>query len=130
MIHTKVDPYWFDRFQIVRTRNTEFNGKTVGEIARMERKEPLDLLLDLIVEDPETIWVQIVDPRMLPPAIEEFIKHPMGMPSSDVTALPVEPGKSGPHQRLAQARCPRGLSGGVPTGPEVPPAVGFGSRLG
>lgn len=91
MIHTKVDPYWFDRFQIIKTRNTEFNGKTVGEIARIEQKEPLDLLLDLIIEDPGTIWVQNVDPRMLPPAITEFIKHPMGMPSSDMTALPVEP---------------------------------------
>jgi N-acyl-D-amino-acid deacylase len=92
MIHTKVDPYWCDHFRILKCTLRECEGKTVGEVALVRDKDPLDTVFDILVADPETIWVQFVDPRMLPTAISTFLKDPNSMPSTDTSIYPAQPG--------------------------------------
>ncbi len=90
-IHTKVDPYWMDCFKILTCKNKEYEGKTIGDIARMRNTDPLEMIFDILVEDPETTWVQFLDRRFAPAAIPVFLKHPIAMPCTDVIALSAKP---------------------------------------
>jgi N-acyl-D-amino-acid deacylase len=83
MIHTRVDPYWFDCFLIVNCSSKAYAGKTVEQIARETGREPLDAVMDILVEDPQTTWVQFRDKRMNDEAIAVFLNHPLGMPCTD-----------------------------------------------
>ena len=83
MIHTRVDPYWFDCFLIVNCSKKDYAGKTIEQIANETGKEPLDTVLDIVAEDPGTTWVQFRDKRMNDEAIAVFLKHPLGMPCTD-----------------------------------------------
>jgi len=86
--HTKADPYWMNRFRIVECANKTFEGKVVGELAQEQNLDPLDLIFDILIEDPDTIWFQYQDERNFFPCRAAMISHPSGMPSTDVSALP------------------------------------------
>jgi N-acyl-D-amino-acid deacylase len=88
MVHTKADPYWSDCFRILTTANKDYEGKTVGEIARLENKDPLETIFDLLVADPDTTWVQYLDRRGTDIMNAVFIAHPAAIPSTDMDALP------------------------------------------
>jgi N-acyl-D-amino-acid deacylase len=90
-IHTKEDPYWMECFRVERCRAEEYVGKTIAEIARMRNTDALEVLFDLLVEDPETIWVQFRDKRNSDEAIAVFLRHPLSMPCTDMEAYPAEP---------------------------------------
>ena len=92
MIQTRADPYWMDCFRIVRCEDAMYAGKTVAEIAAGQSEHPLDVLFDILIADPAATWVQFIDKRLPPAAITTFLKHPRGMPSSDMTAFPVGDG--------------------------------------
>jgi N-acyl-D-aspartate/D-glutamate deacylase len=90
-IHPLVDPYWFDCFLILSTKNKERRGKILGEILREKRRkswtefvyyESFDLLVDLLREDPEATWAPVVDKRQY--GFRTFLKHPYGMIASDL----------------------------------------------
>ena len=86
MLNTKVDPYWFTRFQIVTSSNPNYMGKFLDAIIREKGTDPLDTVFDLLVEDPNISWVQAIDPRLNAQAIEAGLRHPQGMPCTDVGA--------------------------------------------
>ena len=88
MIHTKADPYWMDRFKILQCQITDYEGKTIGEIARLKGRKSLDTVLDILAEDPETIWVQHRDERYFEAAIPVFLKHPNASPNTDWACAP------------------------------------------
>jgi N-acyl-D-aspartate/D-glutamate deacylase len=91
MIHTKADPYWMDCFKIVKCTNKDYQNKTITEITQQKGLEPLDTLMNILVEDPQTIWVQFKDKRMSDEAIAVFLKHPVGMPCTDTLyVIPLE----------------------------------------
>lgn len=91
MVHTKVDPYWFDCFRILTCKNKEYEGKTIGKIAHMNDADPLETIFDILVEDPKTIWVQFLDRRGTETMNAVFLKHPYAMPCTDVSSLPAKP---------------------------------------
>jgi len=89
VIHTKADPFWMDRFKIVVCKNKEYEGKTIGEIARMRNTNPLEAIFDILVEDPETKWLQHIDEKeLMHQALPIFLSHPAAMPSTDMGSLP------------------------------------------
>jgi N-acyl-D-amino-acid deacylase len=90
MIHTKADPYWMDCFKILSYTDESYEGKTVGEIARRRNQDPLEVLFDMLVEDPETVWIQYLDRRASETAIPVFLKHPRAMPCTDMTVFPAK----------------------------------------
>jgi N-acyl-D-aspartate/D-glutamate deacylase len=108
MMHPLSDPYWMDCIVIVRCANDAYVGRTIGELAR--EREPgsilravydasLDVLFDLLVEDPETTCADYVDKREHG-ALSVFLAHPAGMPCTDVGAFPAQlPPLSGIYQR-------------------------------
>jgi len=90
MIHTKAWPYWMNYFKIISCKNKEYEGKTIAEIARLRNTDALEAIFDIIVEDPDTIWIQYLDPRLHPEVIPVLIRYPYAMPCTDTRALPAE----------------------------------------
>ena len=99
MVHPLTDPYWIDCYRILTCKNKEYEGKTLGEIARKRSPddiinavyhESLEALFDILVEDPDTTWALILDKREYPGALREFFKHPAGMPCIDCGCMPAK----------------------------------------
>ena len=90
MIHTKAWPYWMNYFKIISCKNKEYEGKTIAEIARLRNTDALEAIFDIIVEDPDTIWIQYLDPRLHPEVIPVLMRYPYAMPCTDTRALPAE----------------------------------------
>lgn len=85
MVHTRADPYWMDCFKILSCRKGEYEGKTIGEISRGIKKDPLEAMFDILVDDPDATWIQFLDKRGMLPALSVFIKHPLAMPCTDMS---------------------------------------------
>jgi N-acyl-D-amino-acid deacylase len=99
MVHPVLNPYWMDSFMVVRCRNKEYEGKTIGEIAR--KKSPghivetvyrtsIETLFDIISHDPETTWISHYDARENSGALRHFVRHPNGMPCTDSFCMPLD----------------------------------------
>jgi len=102
MIHPLTDPYWMDCYQILRCKNAAYAGKTLGEIARARRPDraidavydaAYEALFDILLDDPATIWALVMDKREYG-VLTTFLQHPLGMPVTDVSALPAQPEKT------------------------------------
>ena len=91
MIHTMADPYWMTNFRILRCARTEFEGETVADIANRLGRDALDVVLDILAEDPETVWVQFRDERGTEAANTVFLSHRLAMPCSDAEVHGLEP---------------------------------------
>ena len=87
-IHTKADPYWSDRFKILVCTNKDFENKTISEIADMNNTEPLEAIFDILVEDPDTIWVQHLCERYFKAAVPVLLRHPAASPNTDNNCTP------------------------------------------
>jgi len=87
-IHTKADPYWIDRFKILECNNKDYEGKTIGELSIEKNTEPLDLIFEVLIEDPDTKWVQFLDERHFERADETLIQHPNASPCTDLSVFP------------------------------------------
>jgi N-acyl-D-amino-acid deacylase len=83
MVHTRADPYWMDCFKILTCKNKEYEGETIAQIAEKMNKNPLEALIDVLIEDPETKWTQFKDKRNSSATIPLFLKHPASMPCTD-----------------------------------------------
>jgi len=91
MIHTKADPFWFNCFTILHCQNTTYVGKTIGEISKLEKKDPLEVLFDMLVDDPDTRWVQHLDRRQTGAATVALLKHPLTMACTDMGVYSTNP---------------------------------------
>lgn len=87
-IHTKADPFWMDRFKILVCKNKDYEGKTINEIAKMNNTEPLEAIFDILVEDPDTAWVQHLCERYFEAAIPVLLQHPGASPNTDMSCAP------------------------------------------
>ncbi|MBN1221946.1 MAG: amidohydrolase family protein [Candidatus Aminicenantes bacterium] len=90
-VHTKVDPYWMDCFTIVKCADTDYEGKILGAIARENQSDPLELMFDMLVKDPETVWIQHLDRRGSEIMNAVYLSHPAAYPCTDTFALPCKP---------------------------------------
>ena len=86
-VHPVQDPYWMDCFRVLTHKNPAYVGRTIGEIARERSpdnikkavyEESFNALFDIVVEDPEATWADILDKRELSGAQCEFLKYPTG----------------------------------------------------
>ena len=94
-VHTKVDPYWMDCFTILRCTHKEYEGKVLGELAREKQIDPLELMFDMMVDDPATLWVQHLDRRGTETMNAVFLSHAAAFPCSDMAVFPANPEKEG-----------------------------------
>jgi N-acyl-D-aspartate/D-glutamate deacylase len=100
MVHPLTNPYWMDCFTVVRCKNKEFEGRTIGEIARQRGSgrtvdtvynKSVEVVFDLLVEDPRVTWAVSLDVRENPGALPVFLQHPAGMPCADTWSMPARP---------------------------------------
>ena len=107
MVHPVYDPYWMDCFRIINCKNKAYEGKTIGELARERApnhimkavyEESLNAMFDILVEDPDTTWAQILDKREITGSLPVFFKDRRAMPIIDHGIAPaeLEPGKEIP----------------------------------
>ncbi|MCS7363844.1 MAG: D-aminoacylase [archaeon GB-1867-035] len=83
-INPIINPYWMDKIIIRKCKNNSYVGKTLGEIAESKGIDPVEMLLNLIIEDPETLYeLTYVDEV----EVITFIKHPDSMIGIDTFAL-------------------------------------------
>ncbi len=103
MIHPLTDPYWMDCYRVLQSNNPLFEGRTIGQMARERQPdsiikavydESLEVVFDMLVQDPTTTWALIIDKRESG-VLATFFQHPGGLPCTDVPALPANPPKRG-----------------------------------
>jgi N-acyl-D-amino-acid deacylase len=85
-VNPNLDPYWMDNIVIRKCKNPEYLGKTLGEIASSKGADPVDVLMDMVLEDPETLY----EPKYTyagEESLEVFFKHPRAMVGADIFAL-------------------------------------------
>ncbi|MEM2136881.1 MAG: amidohydrolase family protein, partial [Candidatus Methanomethylicia archaeon] len=85
-VNPTLEPYWMDNIVIRKCRNIEYIGKSLGEISTSKNMDPLDMLMNIIVEDPETLY----EPKPTyasEESLEIFIKHPNAMIGADIFSL-------------------------------------------
>jgi len=88
MIHTKADPYWMNRFMMLKCKNKSYENKTISEISSLQNKNALDVVFDIIIEDPDAEWVQFDDDRLMEKCVPVFLQHHLSMPCTDMVSLP------------------------------------------
>jgi len=89
-VHTKAWPYWMDCFRILEYKNRDYEGKTLGEIARLRKTNALELMFDMITEDPDVSWAQVVEPRAQPAYLKAVVQSPYFIPSTDSMVAPAK----------------------------------------
>jgi len=100
MIHPITDPYWSECYRVLRCADAQYEGRTLWELAR--RREPdhtakavyhdaVEVLCDILSSDPAATWALCKDKREWG-AMQHFLRHPRGIPITDVHALPANPG--------------------------------------
>jgi N-acyl-D-amino-acid deacylase len=57
----------------------------------MDKIDPLEVLFDILVDDPDTRWVQHLDRRQTGAATVALLKHPLTMACSDMGVYPANP---------------------------------------
>jgi N-acyl-D-aspartate/D-glutamate deacylase len=99
MVHPVTDPYWMDCFRIINCKNKAYEGKTIGELARERSpnnrmkavyEESLNVMFDILIEDPDTNWAEILDKREITGGLPVFFKDRRAMPIIDHGIAPAE----------------------------------------
>jgi N-acyl-D-aspartate/D-glutamate deacylase len=81
MLNPRTDPHWATRIKMTDSKIRSTVGKTIAELAEERNRNPLDVLFDLLQEDP--------DARALPATIQgelekaTYLKHPRAMVGID-----------------------------------------------
>jgi N-acyl-D-amino-acid deacylase len=87
MINPRVDPYWMEKLGILRSKNSQYEGKSIGEIAREKGTAPMDTILDVVMEDPDIKYRELRDERTTEAGIPVLLSHPCAMVGIDHEAL-------------------------------------------
>jgi len=97
MVHPCMDAYWMDRYTILQCRNSAYEGKTIGQIARERQphyiikavyEESIEVVFDILTKDADARWVLTMDNRGNTITQSVFLKHPAGMPCTDAIIFP------------------------------------------
>ena len=85
-LNPNLQPGWASGHMVDRSAVAEFSGKCIAEIARMRGVDPLDALMDVIVEDPRACG-GMRKPYAFDEALRVFYSHPMAMVGIDTTLV-------------------------------------------
>ena len=74
---------WITNF--TKSRNMQYDGLSLEEIARLRKQDSVDALCDILLDD--GLQLSMVGLGTNPQTLPEFVSHPLGMVGSD--AVPV-----------------------------------------
>ncbi|MDI6707424.1 MAG: D-aminoacylase [Firmicutes bacterium] len=83
-INPKVSPDWDREIIILGSKNKDYEGKTLSQIAEDKNKDALDLFIDIIIEDP---FIKGKREFMNEEWVKVFLKHPRSMVCTDSFAF-------------------------------------------
>ena len=95
MVNPVAEPYWMDNSRILVCANPKYVGHTIGEFARQRQPTSivaavydasLDVLFDILVDDPHAQWVHFRDMRH-DRVLATFLKHHAASPCTDGFAV-------------------------------------------
>ena len=86
LFNPNLNPNWSENITIVRHSNKDYEWKTLSEIVEGTGKGPLDVLMDLIMEDPDARSASI-DYRGSEEYVDVFFKHPLAMVGNDTHVM-------------------------------------------
>ena len=95
MVNPVAEPYWMDNSRILECTNSDYMDRTIGEIARERTHESivttvydtsLEVLFDILADDPHSQWVHFRDMRH-DRVLATFLKHHAASPCTDGFAL-------------------------------------------
>lgn len=78
-----LNPHWAENITVVQHTNSKYENKTVAEIAEEQSEDPMDMLMDLIVADPDAKGAT-PDYRGSDEYVKLFFQHPACMVGVDV----------------------------------------------
>jgi N-acyl-D-amino-acid deacylase len=81
-LNPTLQPLWASGHMVNKSSVAEFDGKTIAQIAEARGKDPLDALMDVIVEDPRACG-GMRRPYALDEALRVFYSHPLAMVGID-----------------------------------------------
>jgi hypothetical protein len=96
MIHPVTDPYWSECYRVLRCARRKYKGKTLWELARGREpdhtakavyEDSVEVLCDILASDSAATWALCKDKREWG-TMQHFLRHPRGIPITDVHALP------------------------------------------
>lgn len=79
-LNPKVNPEWDKGIIICSSKNKEYEGKPLSEISESKNMDALDLLFDMLVEDP---YIKAKSVMMSDEGVKVFLKHPKSMVCTD-----------------------------------------------
>jgi len=79
-----LNPRWAENITVLKHSSKGCDGKTLAKIAEERKREPFDVYLDLISEDPDARAV--TGPRVPSQSSKLFYLHPAGMVGLDTSA--------------------------------------------
>ena len=102
MLSPATDPYWADCYAFFTAKDESLLGRTLTDITRQRRPgrtttervydDCIDVLFDLLTEDPELEWALIRDKREYQ-GTRRLLSHPRGLPMTDAPAFPAKSDK-------------------------------------
>ena len=97
MLSPATDPYWSDCFTFFTAKDASLLNRTLMDVTKerhpgISRHELvysacLDVLFDLVLEDPDLEWALTSDKREYQ-GIDRLVQHPRCMPMTDATSFP------------------------------------------
>lgn len=82
---TMSKPNWENMFTISQSKIKSYEDKTIKEISLEQDKTPLNVVLDILKEDPYTKMIMTLEQLPIE-GVEIFTSHPLGMIGADVFA--------------------------------------------
>jgi len=79
-----LNPRWAENITVLKHKSPNCDSKTLAKIAEERKKDPFDIYLDLISEDPDARAV--TSPRVPSQSSKLFYLHPAGMVGLDTSA--------------------------------------------
>jgi len=100
-----MNPQWAENLWVVKHKSSNYEGKNLSQIAKEKEKDPLDLWLDLIVEDPDSraFAAGVADTGNFPkkPILDSlFFEHPQFSHSLDTSVYDDKKEQKVPPYRL------------------------------
>ncbi|WP_236914913.1 N-acyl-D-amino-acid deacylase family protein [Clostridium sp. Cult2] len=88
-INPVVSPDWDEFITIIESKNKNYINKSIKEIAEINKKSSVEIIFDLLIEDPN-VKVYSISQKMNMEIVKEFLRHSQATLSTDTFALDIK----------------------------------------
>lgn len=89
MINPSVSPDWDEFITIIESTNEKYVNKSIKEIAETNKKSSVEMVFDLLIEDPK-VKIYSITQNMHMEIVKEFLRHPQATLCTDTFAFDIE----------------------------------------